>query len=460
MGMLKTGKNKKIVKITSFFSNLGLGEERDYFIENLSMLLSSGMDILTGLESVKQDLRSRRMKKILDTVKEEINAGSSIWRALQDIGILPAHTISLIRIGERAGRLAENLKVIVNQQQKERVFRSKIRSAMMYPILVLSITVVIGIGIAWFILPRLATVFAQLKIELPFLTKVLIALGAFLGSYGSIVVPLFLLAVAAIIYFVFIFSKTKFFGQALLIRLPGVKKLIQEVELARFGYILGTLLKAGLPIVDSVDSLYHTATFRSYKKFYSSLKNSIEEGNSFQKSFILYGKTKKIIPVPIQQMIVAAEQSGRLPETLIKIGQIYEEKTENTTKNLTVILEPILLIIVWLGVLAVALAVILPIYRLIGGLNQGSTVATPVESNVVTTPTEELEKVKLPKIEILSTVATLNVRNQPSAAGVIINRVHANEVYEYKDEQNGWYKIILSEGETGWVMGRYVREIE
>ena len=102
----------------------------------------------------------------------------------------------------------------------------------------------------------------------------------------------------------------------------------------------------------------------------SIIEKSIEQGNSFESSFKLYKDTNKLIPIPIQQIIITSERSGKLPEVLMNLGQTFEEKLQTTTKNLIVILEPVLLIIIWLGVLFVALSVILPIYSLIGGLNK------------------------------------------------------------------------------------------
>lgn len=357
--------NKKI----KLFTNFGLGEEKNYFIENLSMLLASGMNILVALEGIEGELRSKKMKSVIFNLKEDIESGSSLWRALDKTRLFSVQVISLIKIGEQSGRLSENLEVINIQQKNERIFRSKIRSAMMYPILVLVLMVVIGSAIAWFILPRLTTVFSQLNMELPLITKILIATGDFLADYGAIVVPsiIFLLFIA--IYLIFIYSKTKYIGQWILFRLPIVKKLIQEVELARFGYILGTLLQAGLPIIDSLEALQKATSFRDYNFFYKHLKVEIDVGISFQKSFKNFKNSRRLMPGPIQQMIVSGEQSGRLSDVLIEIGKIFEAKTDTTTKNLTIILEPIMLIIVWLGVVGVAMAVILPIYSLVGGLN-------------------------------------------------------------------------------------------
>jgi type IV pilus assembly protein PilC len=346
-------------------------EEKEYFVENLAMLLSSGMGVLLTLDSIKEEVRSKKLKRVIDTIKDDIADGSSLWSALEKTNIFSSQVISLIRLGEKSGRLTENLKSIAIQQNRDRIFRSKVKSAMMYPGLVMSLTVIIGIGVSWFILPKLAAVFSSLKVEMPLVTKILISFGAFLGKYGLVAVPSFILLLAIIIFFLFFFSKTKFIGQEILFRLPVINRLIKEVELSRFGYVAGTLLSAGLPVSEVIDSLHDSTISGSYKNLYKHLKVSIvEEGNSFQKSFASYKGVKKLIPAPIQQMIVAGEQSGNLAEKLFGVGEVYEGKIDITTKNLSVILEPILLIIVWVGVAAVAFAVILPIYSLIGGLNQ------------------------------------------------------------------------------------------
>lgn len=347
----------------------GVTKEKEYLIENLSTLLSSGMDIITALDAIESEIKSKTIRRVIEGIKEEIAGGSSIWRALEGSRLFPAQVIALVRIGESSGQLSDNLEVVAVEQQKERVFRSKLRSAMMYPLLVLTLAVIMGLGIAWFVLPQLATVFAQLKVPLPFITRQLINLGSFLGIYGAIVVPLVIIIVGVIIFILFFFSKTKFIGQALLLHLPLIKRLIHESELAYAGYILGHLLKAGLPVIESLDSVSKAVAFRAYQHMFARWKESISEGNSFQKSFALYKKTNTLIPRPVQQMIVVAERSSRLPETLIKIGELYEDKLDETTKNLTVILEPLLLFVVWLGVVGVALAIIMPVYGLIGGFN-------------------------------------------------------------------------------------------
>lgn len=353
----------------SFFSNFGLGKEKEFFIEQLSMLLGAGMPVTLALSSIEKEVKSTRLKKIIASIEADIDSGQSLASSLEKPGIFQQSTISLIKIGEQSGRLSENLKVVAMQEQKDREFRSKISSAMMYPGFVFTLTIVVGLSIAWFILPRLATVFASLHAKLPLITVWLIAFGTFLGQYGIFVIPIFILLSLLLIFFVFIFKKTNFLGQTILFHTPAISGLLKEVELARFGSVLGNLLAAGLPVVDSLKSLADSTTLYRYKKFYLYLDEKVREGNSFQKSFEQYKKVNNLIPVSIQQLVITSEQSGNLSSTLIKIGEIYDEKTQDSAKNISVLLEPILLVIVWLGVVAVALAVILPLYSLIGSLN-------------------------------------------------------------------------------------------
>ncbi|PJA93202.1 MAG: hypothetical protein CO132_04440, partial [Candidatus Kerfeldbacteria bacterium CG_4_9_14_3_um_filter_45_8] len=149
--------------------------DRDNFLESLAMELSAGLDILQALEAIALDTRSRTLRKLITQMGKDVGDGLSLAAALESTQIMPAHVISLIRIGEESGRLADNLQVVILQQSKEREFRSRIFSAMMYPVFVLGLTAIIGIGIAWFILPRLATVFSQLNVDLPLITRFMIA---------------------------------------------------------------------------------------------------------------------------------------------------------------------------------------------------------------------------------------------------------------------------------------------
>lgn len=494
----KTTPIKKKSSILSF--TFGFAEESQYFVENLSMLLASGMDIIEALEAIKAEVKSTKLISIINELVENINSGFSLWQALEKTKLLPPHIISLIKIGEESGRLHQSLAVVVIQQNKSKSFKSKIRAAMMYPVFVMGVAMTVGIGIAWFILPKLSTVFNQLNLKLPLVTRLLMSLGGFLARYGSIVVPTFILGISIFFYFLFFYQKTKFIGQAILFAIPGIKNLIREVELARFGYIMGTLLEAGLPVIEALDSLKESGTLRAYGKIYIQLKEGVEEGKSFEECFRSNRRIRKLIPTTIQSLIAVGERSGRLGKIFLSISESYENKTELTTKNLSVILEPLLLVVVWLGVVAVAMAVILPIYSLVGGLNQkpqssGSTGSVQISpskppittststspiilttTTVITIGTQGMinsTTMSLPPLPSTTSTANipktgslevspnqlgfLNIRTLPSAKSELVRKASIGEKFNYTDIQDGWYKIVLSPDQYGWVSAQYVQ---
>ncbi len=365
----KNIKNKRISK-SSFGIYLGLAKEKEYLMENLSFLISSGMPVGDALRSILSELKSNFMKRVVGQAIEDVENGVPLYRALDDTGLFGVHEISLIKNGEDSGILVENLKVIAEQAAKNRIFKSRLSSALMYPSLVLSVTFLVGTGVAWFVLPRLAIMFTQLHIKLPLITKIFITIGAFFSKYGAVFFPCLIIFVIVFFYFLFYFPKTRIAGQYILFSIPGVGKLIQELEISRLGYLLGSLNNAGLPLLQAIGSLRESTLSPFYARFYDYLYVKIENGFSFEESFNSYKGIKKILPNSIQQIIVIGEESGNLSNALLKIGKAYEEKTEITSRTIAIALEPILLVIVWAGVMLVAVAVILPIYSLIGGIGK------------------------------------------------------------------------------------------
>jgi len=344
-------------------------KEREYFTANLALLLKAAVPVGEALESFNETSRSSQLKKALNRMKIDIDEGFPLWQALQRSGVVSNQTLALVRLGEQSGNLIQNMQVAAQQEEKQRIFRSKVRSALLYPTFVLSMTLIVGLGVAWFLLPRLAETFSQLNVSLPAISKVFIDFGLLLKTHGLWLVPLSFVVVFITGYIVFGAPKTRSIGQRLLFHIPGISRLLHEVEIARFGYLLGSLLQAGLSITQAFELLQAATSAPQYKKLYAYLQRSFEDGYSFRTSLSTYKHSAKLVPPAVQQMIIAGERSGALPETLTSIGEIYTEKADISTQNLETILEPILLVMVWLGVMGVAVAVILPIYSLVGGLD-------------------------------------------------------------------------------------------
>lgn len=343
-------------------------QERQLLLENLTLLLNAGVGVETALESVKNELRSKRLYLAVAQMQTDIDNGLSFSKALGKSHLLPDYVVSLIKIGEDSGQLTENLEVIIRQQEKDRLFRSKLRSAMLYPAIIFGLALVVGMGIGLFLLPRLATLFSDLNVALPLPTRILISIANIVREHGLIVFGV-LGGLIVLIFLLFSFiPAVRQLPLRLATHLPIIGRLIQNIELARFGYITGSLLQAGLPIVEVFQALASASRLPTYRRLYSRMSVSIAAGDSFKSIFAEEPRINKFIPRPLQELIIAGEQSGKLAPTLSHLGEVYEEKIDTMSKNLATLLEPIMLVFVWLMVVGIALAVILPIYRLIGGL--------------------------------------------------------------------------------------------
>lgn len=345
-----------------------LNNEKEYFAENLSMLLSAGIGVSTAITIMSEGSYGKNYKQTLAEISSELDEGMPLWKALGSRGIFNDSYLYMTKVGEASGRLPENLAIVAEQEKKNKTFNSKLKSALIYPGIILSLTLIIGIGVVIFIIPNMAKIFNDLRVELPLPTKIMINLGNFV-SHNTLVFIALIIGFIVLIAVIFFVPATKKIGQAILFRIPSIRNLFKEVEIARFTYVMYSLSEAGVPLTEAVSSIEQSTNLVVYRKFYNYLSQSLNDGDSLEKSFIKYKGLNKILPINIQQMIIAGEHSGNFIGTLGKISAIYEEKIDTTSRNLAVIMEPVLLIIVALGVLLLALSVVLPIYSLIGGLN-------------------------------------------------------------------------------------------
>lgn len=343
--------------------------EQDQVLSNLVMLLRSGLDLASCVGALENDARDRTIKKKLGSIRRSLENGALFSQSLAAEHLFSPHAVALIALGERSGRVAENLSVIMEQEKKNRQFRGALQSALLYPSIVLAVALIVGVGVTIFILPRLADLFSQLSIELPLLTRLLVNAGLFIKHAPPLFLPLLGAGLALCLIAFFSNAVGRAWLHSAVGRLPVLGPFTMTVELARMGYVAGTLLEAGVPIVETVSSLADTAPLARWAALYRSLAGHIERGYTL-KDFFSQKRRSLFIPRPIQTMLVTAEQSGRLGATFSDIGRIYEEKLENESKRLAIALEPLLLVLVWIGVVFLALAVLLPIYNLIGAINR------------------------------------------------------------------------------------------
>lgn len=337
------------------------------FLDNLALLVSSGMGVNTSLRILYKNTQDKSLKKTLNSMLSSVESGSSLSQTMSEHNFLPDFLISLIRIGEESGNLADKVKRTVVSLDKDQRRKSQLRSALFYPVFVLTLVIVLGIGVSTFILPRIGQVFSNMNVKLPVMTTILIGIGEFMSKYWYIVIPLIIGTLVLSILLLFVFPATRKSGQWLLFHLPVFNDLIVKTEVSRFSYNLAMLLNSGIPITKALLSLSKIHDYYMYKDYTQFLANYIQSGKSFHNIFDSNKKkTNSIFPFAAQEIITAGEESGKLPEVLEQLGDRYEQESEEIAKNIAILLEPALLIVVWIGVVFLAVAILLPIYSLVG----------------------------------------------------------------------------------------------
>jgi type IV pilus assembly protein PilC len=350
-------------------SHFGMGKERSRFIQNLAILLTAGLNVTDALSTILAEVKSKPMRKIIKQIMEEVSNGSPLWRSMDNQHLFAPYELALIRIGEESGSLSKNMAHLAEQQEKDHGLKQKVKMAMIYPTIVLSLTIVVTLGLAWFVLPKLVGVLLSLHAKLPLVTRIIIWIANFFSAHGSVAVPSFGV-VCVVIVILCKYTPLKGPTQKLIFHIPGVGALAKQATIARFGVILGSLLRAGVPLVDSIHSLAEVTDTVAYKKFYFKLADEVNVGNSFATSFGRMRGSDKLLPVSVQQLVVTGEKSGALADMLLKIADIYEKKAEETAHKLPVILEPMLLFFIGGVVGTVAFAIIVPIYSVVGSIGR------------------------------------------------------------------------------------------
>lgn len=359
-------KPKKVSK-PSKLGYIGLGKEREAFIQNLSTLLNAGLPLIESIQTLQLEARSKPVRKLFQRILDAVEAGTPLWRAMADQNFFTPYAIALIRIGEEAGNLARNMVYLSEQQEKDSALKAKVKMAMIYPTIVLVLVFVVVIGLGGFVLPSLTPVLNSLGAELPLTTRIVISVSDFFTAHGIIAVPA-CIGFMVLLFILHVYTKFRVVTQWVMFHIPGIGKLAKEATIARFGVILGGMLKAGVPLVDAIRSMAEVTWIESYRKLYFKLLEHVNQGDSFQKSFQQIRGTGRLLPISVQSLVVVGEKSGSLADILIKISDIYDRKASETAQKLPVILEPMLLLFMGGLVGIIAYAIIIPIYSVVGNI--------------------------------------------------------------------------------------------
>lgn len=334
--------------------------DKTLLTKHMTVMLRSGLTITESVD-IAADQATGNMKKVLTDIRNGISSGKSFSAGLAKYPrVFSPLYVNIVDVGEKSGTLVESLEQLSVQLEKQNELRSKIFQALLYPVIVLFAVVLVGGGISVFVLPRLTSLFAVFQGEIPLATQVLLVIVDLLADYGFFFFPA--LFVIFILFLIAIrIEAVKPIWHALLVRIPIVAPITKNVNLAQFSRNLGTLLKSGLPITQSLNIVANATANRAYQKKIRKVLKGIEQGKSMN---AVMSKMDTLFPKITTRMINIGEKSGKLDEVLLYLAEFYENEVDKSSKTLQTTLEPILLIVIGLVVGFVMIAIITPIYEL------------------------------------------------------------------------------------------------
>lgn len=360
----ETAKKKKFRIRFPFLGAIPL-VEKIMFTRSLRVMIGAGVSLPRALDLLSAQAKNKKFKAALLNIEKDIVKGESFSESLlKHPNVFPEFFCSMIKIGEESGTLEEVLGALTRQIEKEHELRSKVKGALVYPAVIVSAMAVIGILMMILVIPRLAQTFEELEVELPVTTKFIIALGTFLANFWYLL-PLFLLVLLVLWKTVSRTKTGKLIIDTMLLRIPVAGPIIKKANSAHTVRTLSSLISSGVPIVRSLEVVAGTLGNIYYKRAISEAARRVEKGAKLAEVLKPYSN---IYPVLIVQMVEIGEETGETSSILEKLADFFEEEVANATRNLSTIIEPILMIIIGAAVGFFAISMLQPIYGMLQAL--------------------------------------------------------------------------------------------
>ncbi|MEX2008213.1 MAG: type II secretion system F family protein [Candidatus Spechtbacterales bacterium] len=340
-------------------------EEKMIFSRNLSVMLSSGIQLTRALTVLTKQVKSKRFKRVVQLVTQDIERGTRFHEALRKHpDVFDLLYVSMVEAGETAGNLDDSLNILSDQMEKEHELRSRIRGAMMYPSVIVVVMVLIGIVMLATVIPTLEEVFAGFDAELPATTKAVLALGRFMSVYWWLVI----LALPVLGLTVRQMLKTAAGRKTMawiLLRTPLFKGLVTKINNALFARTLSSLISGGVSILDGLQISSHTVSNVYYEKSLVEAREGVKKGKGLHEILAQY---PRLYTPLIIEMAEVGEETGKLAELFERTADFYEEEVHDATRNLSAVVEPVLMVVIGAVVGLFAISILQPIYGLLGSI--------------------------------------------------------------------------------------------
>lgn len=331
-------------------------------VSNLHTMLSSGIPILETVNSLLEDSKGGS-KKLLEVMRDDLAQGQHLYNTFQKFPkSFDQVTVNIVKAAEDSGTLDTALEDLKMNIRKEIEFNDKIRSALIYPAFILIVFVLVMIVILVVVVPKIGTVFKQLNVDLPLPTQIMIFLSDALLTYTIPIIGIVVVFIASVI---FVYSRNRMAIIRAMTSLPLISLLTQQIDLTRFTRSLYLLLTAGIPITNALELTQDVVIKRNIQNAIKHTKNVVYDGKKLSEGL---RDSKNIIPPIMIKIIEAGERSGSLDKAMLDVSEYLDYQVSNTLKTLTAMIEPIMLVGVGILIGGMMMAIIAPIYQLIGSV--------------------------------------------------------------------------------------------
>lgn len=342
-------------------------EDKLLFTKHLATMLRAGITITESLQILASQTTQTRNRQMYESIVRSVKAGQSLSESMKVYDYVFSDLfINMIATGEKSGTLDQILDYLDEQLDKEYDLRKKVISAFIYPAVILSITMMLSLGIVFFIMPKITKIFSSFEITLPLPTRILIGFSSMMTDKPLLTFGAAVLILATAV-FLLKWKTLKPFWDWVSLHLPVFGRVLHYANLARFARTLTSLLQAGMPITKALNVISTMMTNTLYKNAVKNSAAKVEQGGQLGEAF---EGEEKLFPILVVKMLYVGEKTGSLETTMKQLALLYERNVDGLTRNLTVLLEPILLVFMGMMVGGVAISIILPIYQLPNLLSQ------------------------------------------------------------------------------------------
>jgi type IV pilus assembly protein PilC len=350
----------KEIKLSFSFGSKVKQRSIAIFTRQLATMIDAGLPLVQSLEILSSQQENKTFKNILRGIREDVEGGSTFAGALKKhpATFNDLYT-NLVVAGEEGGILDNILTRLANYIEKAEALKKKVKSAMVYPTVIVSVAVIVVIILMIFVIPVFESMFKSAGQTLPLPTMIVVVISKTIRKYIVIVIP----AVIALFYFLKKYHQTdngKALLDRLLLQMPVFGSLFRKIAVARFSRTLGTLVSSGVPILDGLNIVSKTAGNRTIETAILNARASIREGETIAEPLNRSG----IFPPMVIQMISVGESTGALDSMLSKIADFYEDEVDVAVSNLTALLEPLLMCFLGVVIGGVVIAMYLPIFQM------------------------------------------------------------------------------------------------